>query len=211
MQLYILRHGETECNKLGQWYCPITSPINETGIFQAKDIGRKLDKIKFDKIYLSPAKRCIQTAEYALGNSLDHRSTIENDLVERDLKGLRNLNTVEILEKYNIDLDKPTTSKIDHLGDIENSGKFHSRIRSTVERIISNGKKDENILLVTHGGVLFSFSEQFLNLEPKRSTFENCAFLGLNIDENGFSPFLSINVRQDWYQEVNPSWSSLRL
>lgn len=63
-KIYIIRHGETEFNKLfivqGQG---VDTSLNETGIYQGMQFFKKYKSISFDKIYVSNLKRTQQTVQ----------------------------------------------------------------------------------------------------------------------------------------------------
>lgn len=61
-EIYIIRHGETDLNKLGIVQGRgIDSDLNETGQAQAEAFFKYYSTIKFDKIYTSSLKRTHQT------------------------------------------------------------------------------------------------------------------------------------------------------
>ncbi|MBE6008585.1 MAG: histidine phosphatase family protein, partial [Lachnospiraceae bacterium] len=63
MKIYIVRHGETECNVNNICYGWYDCPINEKGISQAKNLGKFLKTKKIDKIISSDLLRARMTAE----------------------------------------------------------------------------------------------------------------------------------------------------
>ena len=63
-QLYIIRHGETELNRLGIVQGRgVNSDLNDTGIQQAAAFFKHYQHIPFDHIYTSKLKRTHQTVE----------------------------------------------------------------------------------------------------------------------------------------------------
>ena len=61
MKLYVIRHGETDCNKENKYNCRYDEDINETGIEQAKKAGEKVKTLDIDLIICSPMKSTKQT------------------------------------------------------------------------------------------------------------------------------------------------------
>jgi broad specificity phosphatase PhoE len=81
-ELYIIRHGETELNRLGIVQGRgINSDLNETGIAQANAFYEHYKGVKFDKIYTSKLKRTHQTV----------KSFIDGGLPWEQLEGLDEL------------------------------------------------------------------------------------------------------------------------
>jgi broad specificity phosphatase PhoE len=63
-EFYIIRHGETELNRLGIVQGRgVDSDLNDTGRAQAAAFFNHYQNIKFDKIYTSALKRTHQTVE----------------------------------------------------------------------------------------------------------------------------------------------------
>lgn len=63
-EIYIIRHGETELNKLGIVQGRgINSDLNETGRQQANAFFKRYQQVEFDAIYTSSLKRTHQTAQ----------------------------------------------------------------------------------------------------------------------------------------------------
>lgn len=66
MELYIIRHGESETNKSGLHCGWGDVPLTQLGHEQAKKSGRLINHIHFDIVYVSDLQRAKQTAEGAL-------------------------------------------------------------------------------------------------------------------------------------------------
>ena len=60
--MYKISSGETASNKAGVLQGQVDTPLNETGIQQAKLAGDALKSVKFDYVYTSDLKRVVQTA-----------------------------------------------------------------------------------------------------------------------------------------------------
>lgn len=63
LDLWFLRHGQTDWNKQGRIQGQRESDLDEVGREQAKALGARLAGTKFDAIYSSDLKRTTQTAE----------------------------------------------------------------------------------------------------------------------------------------------------
>lgn len=72
--LYILRHGETEFNKLGMVQgSGIDAPLNETGRRQAAAFYERYGETHFDKIYTSNLIRTHQTVQQFIDKDIPHQ------------------------------------------------------------------------------------------------------------------------------------------
>ena len=68
MDIYIVRHGQTNYNdkKIVQGW--LNSELNESGIRQAKNVADKLEGVLFDTIYSSDLNRAYNTAKIIAEN-----------------------------------------------------------------------------------------------------------------------------------------------
>ena len=63
-KIYVIRHGETEYNKLGRVQgSGIDAPLNDTGRKQADAFYQAYRHVKFDKVYCSKLQRTVQSAQ----------------------------------------------------------------------------------------------------------------------------------------------------
>ncbi len=105
--LVLLRHGESEWNKLNLFTGWTDVELSSTGVAEAKDAGVQLKKAgyEFDVCFTSYLKRAIHTLNYAL-ESMDAEYlpvTKAWQLNERHYGALQGLNKAETAEKYGED------------------------------------------------------------------------------------------------------------
>ncbi|MDA3948791.1 MAG: histidine phosphatase family protein [Spirochaeta sp.] len=60
--IYLIRHGETEWNRLGKTQGASDIPLNDAGRLQAHATGRALARGAWDAVYTSPSVRASETA-----------------------------------------------------------------------------------------------------------------------------------------------------
>ncbi|MBU2615872.1 MAG: histidine phosphatase family protein [Nanoarchaeota archaeon] len=88
MKVYLIRHGESEGNKLGINQGQRNDfPLTEKGREQARKIGKRLAKEKISAIYSSDLKRAKETAEI-IGKSHGFLPLLDERLRERDFGDL---------------------------------------------------------------------------------------------------------------------------
>jgi broad specificity phosphatase PhoE len=63
MKLVLVRHGETDWNKLGKFQGHCDIPLNSRGIVQARETARAVVAWKHSAVHSSPLQRTIQVAE----------------------------------------------------------------------------------------------------------------------------------------------------
>ncbi|KAJ50328.1 alpha-ribazole phosphatase [Clostridium tetanomorphum] len=154
MNIYLVRHGETENNFKKVYYGKLDVELNDNGKEQIKKTKQKLNNIKFSLIYTSCMKRAIQTAEILVDNKdyifIQDKRINEMDLGEFEGKGYEEIKTNYLLEwqRWSEDWKNFAPPKG------ESYVEFYGRVKSFIEDIIKT--KDDNILIVTHGGVIKS-------------------------------------------------------
>ena len=72
-KLFIVRHGETDFNKLGIVQgSGVDSPLNETGLEQARMFYEFYVHVPFDKVYISALQRTKQSVQHFLNAQFPH-------------------------------------------------------------------------------------------------------------------------------------------
>ena len=144
MNLYVIRHGETDWNKRFVLQGATDIPLNENGLQQAKEASLLLKDIKFDHIYVSPLTRTKQTLENL--NLSCKNIIIEPEIIERNFGAFEGTQTdTKSYWNYELNLSSNNVEAIQH---------FFYRIYTVLNKIIKEYENtDKNIILVTHNGV----------------------------------------------------------
>ena len=143
MELYIIRHGETNMGKK-ELIATEEEPLNENGIIQAKKIGEDLRKLDIHTIYCSPIERAKHTLElFNLDKNIP--VIIDERIKERNMGIYENIPFKNldwnIFWNYNSDLKYP---------ELETMKSVYERVKKFIDEIKLQNK---NVLLVTHGGI----------------------------------------------------------
>ena len=97
VRLLLIRHGQTNYNSQNR-YCGFSDPpLNDTGIWQCRQIPARLKDSKIDKVYSSDLLRARQTAEIIFGNNSIEETT---DLREMNFGLFEGLKYEQLIEKY---------------------------------------------------------------------------------------------------------------
>lgn len=152
--LYIVRHGETEWNKIGRYQGITNVPLNENGIAQAKACGNALKDVHFDRILSSDLSRALVTAETIRGNRQLEIKTDER-LREINFGDWEKLLFTEIEERWPGLIDqmyrRPDIVKVPNG---ESFQEVQDRAWSAVSDFLNENNKDETILITCHGGTI---------------------------------------------------------
>jgi alpha-ribazole phosphatase len=161
MNLYFVRHGETDENAKKTYYGSTDVSLNEKGVKQALKLEEKLKNIKFDKIYCSERLRAMETAKIITKN---RESFIEYDsrINEMDF-GIFEGKTYEEIKKIYpeefVQWEKQWKEFCPKGG--ESYIMFYNRVKEFMEQIKKLNM--ENVLIVAHGGVVRSVYAYILN------------------------------------------------
>ena len=189
-KLIIVRHGETEFNKLKLLQGHLDVPLNELGKIQARTAGKHINDIKFMLAYSSDLARAKETCELLLSeneNFCESRRTkpvirLDKRLRERtfgNMEGKPSIELINAARKAHKSVVQFTADGGETLQDVKVRAKdFFVSLCDEINNFVTsnNVHNDLNILLVSHGGfirTLFSiWLEAFTFI--KNESFNDC-------------------------------------
>jgi len=145
MKIYLIRHGQTDWNLQGRFQGREDTPLNETGIEQAKECGLALAGEKFKAVITSPLIRARKTAEIIAELVQAEEFIIDEAIIERDFKAVSGM-TKEEREAYYAS------------GGIDDKEPFEDLCSRMIDSLEKNGRKyyPDNIIMVSHGASINS-------------------------------------------------------
>lgn len=187
LNVYLLRHGETQYNADGNRYCGRTDiALTEKGIGQANSVNSQLKGMSFDAVYSSPLKRALHTAEIASGIK-----SVKTDvrLLELDF-GIWEGKTKEEFIAENASLwhswiEDPEVAKAGGIG--ESASDVVNRVDDFYQEMMRKYASG-NILVVGHNGINRFYLAYKLGMPLKnyrRIVQENSAITLFSLNENG--------------------------
>ena len=174
MKIVLIRHGESIDDILDCYGGAADYPLSDAGEETAREVATGLSDINIEKIYSSPLKRAIQTAN-AIDATKQCGITVIESLKERNSYGvLSGCNKDESKDLYGyllVDLkDKPGDYYSDELVlGAEAKTEFDARIKEALLSIAKNAEENgyNSVAVVTHGNVTRSIYKNLLNFEKK--------------------------------------------
>lgn len=164
--IYLVRHGRTTANKDGI-LAGRTKGVNldSEGLKQVLNTSFVLSDVKFKKIFSSPMERCIATTEIILKNN-NHKSKflISNDLNECDYGKWQNKKLKDLRKEKLWKQVQNCPSKVTFPGG-ESFNNILNRFKKFIIKESSKLKKDENLLIVSHGDPIRLFIAFSLGIE----------------------------------------------
>lgn len=154
MNLYFVRHGETEKNKSKCYYGSLDVELTKEGILQAEKARELLKNIKFKTVYVSEKKRSIATAEILLKNR-QCKFITDMRINEREFGEFEGKGYEELKQLY----PKEWRAWCEDWKNVSPPGgesciQVYKRVEAFMDDILKSHEDD--ILIVTHGGVIRS-------------------------------------------------------
>jgi len=150
MKLYLCRHGETAWSLSGQHTGKTDLSLTEKGKVQAAGLRKEIQGVSFEKIFSSPKKRALESAEGL-------HPVLDPHLVEWDYGDYESLTSDEIRKKnpgWNLFMDGAP------------GGETVEQVKKRADQFLKrlNGYKG-NVALFSHGHFLRALTARFLGLE----------------------------------------------
>ena len=211
---YLVRHGQTVWNTLGQTQGHGNSPLTELGIQQAKDLAEALKEYPIDIIYCSDLGRAVETAEI-IGKELNIEIHPTESLREMGFGVWEGMPLREIEKIYpeSFKMWRNEPEKV-HIEGGETLDMIKQRQDKLIEEL-NKKYKNKHILLVSHSVtvrvMLLSFLESHVR-NIYRIKQDNTA---LNIVEyRNYGPVImkmndTRHLKKDKTNGVNKSMSAL--
>lgn len=164
IKLWLIRHGKTEGNKLARYIGTTDEPLCQEGI----EFLKKMDYPKVQEIYVSPLRRCVQTAEILFPEKPVH---IIEELAECDFGEFENKNYKELSDdpRYQAWIDSngimafPGGESKEECA-VRNLEGFQRAVTTCIRENISEAA------LVVHGGTIMNIMEAYAL--PKKEFYE---------------------------------------
>lgn len=148
--IILVRHGQTEWNRVERFRGRADVPLNEMGIKQAEATGKRIaEKWKPAAVYSSPLSRAVKTAE-AIAKRFDLSVQIHPGLADIDYGDWQGLSPDEVRARWGEMLD--TWYNAPHLAVIPNGetlSDLRERAMNTVNELAAR-HAGETILLLGH-------------------------------------------------------------
>jgi len=163
-KIFLVRHGESEWNKLKKVQGQKDIPLTEKGIEQAKLIGKRLINEGIEKIYTSDLKRAYDTASI-IGKMLNIEVIPSKELREINFGIWEGLTSDIIKSKFSKEhelwLKNPEMLKVEGAESILD---LQLRAMNEINKIISDENID-NVLIVSHSATLKTIILGLLNMD----------------------------------------------
>jgi broad specificity phosphatase PhoE len=149
-RIILVRHGQTEWNRIERFRGRADVPLNAAGLVQAQLTGRRIAaEWQPSAVYSSPLSRAVKTAEVIAGY-FDFPVQIDSGLIDIDYGQWKGLTPDEVRERWPKMIDdwynKPASL---HIPDGETLEELRSRALVTMDKLIAC-HKTQTIVVVGH-------------------------------------------------------------
>jgi alpha-ribazole phosphatase len=149
MNLYLVRHGQTESNSQGRYLGSFEDELSAQGINEIKKTKEFIKGLRFDKVFSSERKRAINSTKILA----DQEIVCDYRLNERDFGIFENKTYKEICDKYPLEQKVWEENWIDYkIPCGESVLEAYARVEEFM-KFLEKGNY-ENCLVVTHGGII---------------------------------------------------------
>lgn len=184
--LFLIRHGETEWNRILKYQGQTDIDLNETGFNQARLLSERLKDREIDRIYTSDLKRAANTAGIV---AKPHRLELKKEERLREIcfgewEGMNyeeiNKDYPELYKRWRTN----PTSVRPPSG--ETFVEFQKRVTAIMERI-TDLHKGEKVAVVAHGGTIRVYLAYLLEMpliENRKLLIHNTSFSHIKFYDN---------------------------
>ena len=191
LELWLIRHGETDWNTQGRIQGFANQPLNAKGISQAQRLAARLAGVRFDAVYASDLERARVTAQTALPGAdlqLDQRlRELSYGVLEGKAWSSMTEEEAAIAECWHRD---PYTRRVP-------GGESYGDLSARVEAFRADLPGDARVVAFTHGGTIRSALYGLIgrpNGAAWRVTIDNTSITRLRFDERG-TTIVGVNDR----------------
>lgn len=151
MKLHVIRHGQTDLNRLSRYQGSIETDLNARGIIQARRAARALPA-DVDALVSSPMQRALQTAQIISRHLAVPVETMP-EFRERSIGVFEGLSKVEIKQRFPDMWEQKLMRRFDAAPPGgESVNEVVERVRGGIERLL-HAHRHGQVVLVAHGFV----------------------------------------------------------
>ncbi|GAB6189099.1 histidine phosphatase family protein [Marinitoga arctica] len=206
MKIYLIRHGMTDWNLKRKWQGNVDIDLNEIGIKQAENLGRRFKNINFVKVYSSPLKRAYNTA-LPIAENIQSKPEIIEDFKEVQVSLWNGYNINEVKKKFSMEFELWSKDPWAFISGVESLGEAQKRGVNSLKKIIR--KNDGNIVIVSHALLVRTLICWVLNLplnQHRNFMLDNASVTTIEILE---SKVRILNLNETWHLDegnlIHPS------
>lgn len=189
LELYIIRHGETDTNKEARINGNSTNmPLNEKGRQQAQELKSSFDLSNFDEVISSPLKRAFETAQIITeGTGIEIKT--DDRLREADYGSWDGKTEEELFAQHPDAFDINgflTPEYVKYAQNAEDYEDVYKRVGEIINEL-QNAGGDKKIALVCHGFISRALMKVIVGADSISTIIQpkNCGVSKYQLNEDG--------------------------
>jgi alpha-ribazole phosphatase len=198
VEIYLVRHGETESNRERRYQGWTESPLSELGLRQAEKVGHYLSARGVDELFCSDLKRALHTAR-VIGSGCGMKPLVTPLLREINFGQWEGLTFEEIERSWGSEISRWLDDPFhESAPGGETLKEVCARMSAFFEQLVERSTADRRIVAVSHGGSIRALLYSVLNLD-------RASFFDLKIDNASISLIRKAGDRfiVDYYNRVH--------
>ena len=185
MTIFLVRHGETEWNRIGRWQGRTDIPLSEVGRAQALALAARLRDRGISQIYASDLSRARETAEIVAQALGVMRVECDPRLRERGFGCFEGLTREECAERHAEAWKRYLADHRNTPADAEPQGEVVARVAAALTRVAESADRTGHVLVVSHGAAIRSFVHTVTGTSPP--PLANTALFLVTHERGGFT------------------------
>jgi len=166
MEIYLVRHGETEANKEGRYRGWTETHLTPKGKCQAEKVAEVMASIELNKLYCSDLMRARETAR-TIGYKCGLEPIVSPQLREVSFGQWEGLTYREIKEGWEEELYQWYADPFSRSApEGEKLPVVYRRFQVFLGELLESCSSHHQVALVSHGGILRTCLFYLLNMEP---------------------------------------------
>jgi broad specificity phosphatase PhoE len=157
MTIFLVRHGETEWNRIGRWQGKTDIPLSDVGRAQAQALAARLRDRGVTEIYTSDLSRARETAEIVASALGVTRINFDPRLRERGFGCFEGLTREECAERHTEAWQRYLADRRNTPTDAEPQEEVVARVVAALTSVAESGDRAGHVLVVSHGAAIRSF------------------------------------------------------
>lgn len=190
VDIYLIRHGQTEWNSEGRLQGQQDSSLSSAGELQARSVGLRLSRLAVRRVVCSDLGRTRATAAHVIDALHIGQAEAATDWRERHLGVLQGRRVSQLCPEHAEVHRLCRTGPPDYRPEGgESRVEVQRRGLSALRELAHGAKPGEGICIVSHGGILGVVLSGLLGVPlsaPKRFSVSNCSFNHLRFASDEF-------------------------
>lgn len=193
MKIYFVRHGETEWNVKKIFQGVKDSPLTSLGKEQARKLKNRLNQLDFDYFYSSPLGRAKETLRILTEDRKNITLGEIENFREIDMGEMEGVPRDEFERKYPVQFNNLWYNGKDYDPSEYKGENFQGvidRVKKGLDFLVTNHKKDDKILVVSHGialeAIFACINNEGVETFSERKVPENTSLTIVEYKDNQF-------------------------